>query len=110
MNKWIYLAIAIISETAGTSALKPAEGFTRLWPSLVVVIGYSSAFYFLSLTLKVIPVGIAYAIWSGAGTAIIVLIAWIFMGQKLDLPAIIGILLIISGVIVLNMFSKTTAH
>ena len=110
MNKWIYLAVAIISEIAGTSALKSAEGFTRFWPSTIVVIGYSSAFYFLSLTLKFIPVGIAYAIWSGAGTALIVLIAWLFMGQKLDLPAIVGILLIISGVLVLNLFSRATAH
>lgn len=110
MQKWIFLGIAIISEIVGTSALKSAEGFTRLWPSLTVVAGYSIAFYFLSLTLKVIPVGIAYAIWSGAGTALIVLVAWIFMGQKLDLPAVIGVLLIISGVLVLNLFSKVTAH
>lgn len=110
MHKWIILGIAIISEVAATSALKSSEGFTRLWPSLIVVAGYSSAFYFLSLTLKAIPVGVAYAIWSGAGTALVALLAWIFMGQKLDIPALIGILLIVSGVIVLNLFSKTAAH
>jgi len=110
MNKWVYLAIAIVSEVAGTSALKSAEGFTKLWPSCIVVMGYATAFYFLSLTLKTIPVGMAYAIWSGAGTALVAFVAWLFMGQKLDLPAIIGILLIISGVVVLNLFSKSAAH
>ena len=110
MQKWVYLAVAIISEVAATSALKSAEGFSKLWPSLIVVTGYAAAFYFLSLTLKTIPVGMAYAIWSGAGTAIVALIAWLFMGQKLDLPAIIGILLIVSGVLVLNLFSKSAAH
>lgn len=110
MQKWVFLIVAIVSEVAGTSALKSAEGFTRLWPSTIVVMGYASAFYFLSLTLKVIPVGIAYAIWSGVGTALIVLVAWIFMGQKLDLPAVAGILLILLGVLVLYVFSKSTAH
>lgn len=110
MNKWGYLAIAIVSEVAGTSALKSAEGFTKLWPSCIVIAGYATAFYFLSLTLKTIPVGMAYAIWSGAGTALVALVAWLFMGQKLDLPAIFGILLIISGVVVLNLFSKSAAH
>ncbi len=110
MQKWIYLAVAIVSEVAGTSALKPAEGFTRFWPSCIVVVGYATAFYFLSLILKTIPVGMAYAIWSGAGTALVALVAWLFMGQKLDLPAIIGILLIVSGVLVLNLFSKSAAH
>lgn len=110
MQKWLYLVVAIISEVAATSALKSADGFTRFWPSTIVVLGYASAFYFLSLTLKFIPVGIVYAIWSGAGTALIALIAWLFMGQKLDLPATVGILLIVSGVIVINVFSKSVAH
>jgi len=110
MQKWIYLVVAIISEVAATSALKSSEGFTKLWPSCIVVIGYATAFYFLSLTLKTIPVGMAYAIWSGAGTALVALVAWLYMGQKLDLPAIIGILLIVSGVLVLNIFSKSSAH
>ena len=110
MQKWIYLTVAIISEVAATSALKSAEGFTKLWPSCIVVAGYAAAFYFLSLTLKTIPVGMAYAIWSGAGTALVALVAWLYMGQKLDVPAIIGILLIVSGVLVLNIFSKSSAH
>ncbi len=110
MQKWLYLFVAIVAEVAGTSALKSAEGFTRLVPSCIVVVGYATAFYFLSLTLKAIPVGIAYAIWSGAGTALIVLIAWVFMGQKLDAAAGVGILLIIAGVLVLNLFSKAAAH
>jgi len=110
MQKWVYLAIAIVSEVVATSALKSAEGFTKLWPSCIVVMGYATAFYFLSLTLKAIPVGMAYAIWSGAGTALVALVAWLFMGQKLDLAAIVGILLIVSGVLVLNIFSKSVAH
>ncbi|ADI83548.1 DMT family transporter [Geobacter sulfurreducens] len=110
MHKWLYLLVAIISEVAGTTALKSAEGFTRLWPSCVVVVGYASAFYFLSLTLKSIPVGIAYAIWSGLGTALIAVVAWVFMGQRLDLPAVFGILLIIAGVLVLNLCSTSATH
>ena len=110
MQKWIYLFVAIIAEVAGTSALKSAEGFTRLVPSCIVVVGYATAFYFLSLTLKTIPVGVAYAIWSGAGTALVTLVAWLFMGQKLDVAAGVGILLIIAGVLVLNLFSKVAAH
>ncbi|MCL4525278.1 MAG: SMR family transporter [Gammaproteobacteria bacterium] len=108
--KWIFLAVAIISEVIGTSALKASEGFSRLWPSAIVVIGYASAFYFLSLTLKTIPIGVAYAIWSGAGVALIALIAWVLYGQALDLPAIIGISLIVAGVVVLNLFSTTVSH
>jgi len=106
MQQWVFLSAAIVSEVIGTSALKSAEGFTRLWPSLIVVISYSIAFFFLSLTLKTIPVGIAYAIWSGVGIALISLIAWVIFGQKLDTAAIIGILLIVAGVMVLNIFSK----
>lgn len=110
MQQWIFLAVAIISEVIATSALKASDGFSRLWPSLVVVTGYVIAFYFLSLTLKAIPVGVAYAIWSGVGMALIALIAWIFFGQALDIPAIIGLLLIVAGVVVLNVFSKTVTH
>ncbi|HML80062.1 DMT family transporter [Geobacter sulfurreducens] len=110
MHKWLYLLVAIISEVAGTSALKSAEGFTRFWPSCVVVVGYASAFYFLSLTLKSIPVGIAYAIWSGLGTALVAVVAWVFMGQRLDLPAVFGILLIIAGVLVLNLCSTSATR
>jgi small multidrug resistance pump len=107
MQQWVFLSAAIVSEVIGTSALKSAAGFTRLWPSLIVVISYSTAFFFLSLTLKTLPVGIAYAIWSGVGIALISLIAWVVFGQKLDAAAVIGILLIVAGVMVLNVFSKT---
>jgi small multidrug resistance pump len=110
MQQWVFLSIAIVSEAVATSALKASEGFTRLWPSVIVTVGYVSAFYFLSLTLKTIPIGVAYAIWSGVGVALIALIAWLFFGQALDTPALIGLALIIAGVVVLNVFSKTLAH
>ena len=110
MQHYIYLSIAIVSEVIATSALKESEGFTRLWPSVVVMAGYIIAFYFLSLVLETIPVSVAYAIWSGAGIALIAKIAWVFFGQSLDIPAIIGLLLIIAGVVVLNLFSKTISH
>ncbi|KAF0103289.1 MAG: small multidrug resistance protein SMR family [bacterium] len=110
MQQWVFLSVAIVSEVVATSALKASEGFTRLWPSVIVTVGYASAFYFLSLTLKTIPIGVAYAIWSGVGVALIALIAWLFFGQVLDTPALIGLALIIAGVVVLNVFSKTLAH
>ncbi len=108
--QWLFLSIAIISEVMATSALKSSNGFTQLWPSLVVVAGYAAAFFFLSLTLRTIPVGIAYAIWSGAGIVLITLIAWLFLGQTLDGPAIVGLALIVAGVVVLNVFSKSAIH
>jgi small multidrug resistance pump len=107
---WLYLGIAIIAEVVATSALKATEGFTRTIPSVVVVVGYLVAFYFLSLTLRTIPVGIAYAIWSGIGIALIALIGWVFYGQSLDLPAAIGLALIVSGVVILNVLSKSVVH
>lgn len=110
MAHWIYLAVAIVAEVVGTSFLRASAGFTKLVPSLMVVVGYGLAFFFLSLTLKDIPVGIAYAVWSGAGVTLITAIAWIFFGQKLDAAAIFGIALIVAGVVVLNLFSKSTAH
>ena len=103
---YLYLAIAIVCEVIGTSALKATEGFTRVGPSIVVVVGYGLAFYFLSLTLKTVPVGVAYAIWSGAGVALITLIGWLVFKQRLDLPAILGILLIVAGVVVIQFFSQ----
>ena len=106
MKDWIFLIVAITSEVIATSALKASEGFTELIPSIIVVIGYSAAFYFLSLTLKTIPVGIAYAVWSGVGVALITLIGWFVFNQRLDAPAILGILLIVTGVILLYSFSK----
>ena len=104
---YLYLAIAIIAEVAGTAALKSSEGFTNVLPSIVVVVGYGTAFYFLSLVLKTIPVGIAYAIWSGAGLVLISLVGLAVFGQKLDLPAIAGIGLIITGIVIMNVFSSS---
>lgn len=106
MNTWTLLVVAIFAEVVGTSALKASEGFTRLWPSIIVVAGYGAAFYFLSRTLNDLPVGIAYAVWSGMGVALITLIGWLVFKQALDLPALIGILLIVAGVVVLNVFSQ----
>jgi small multidrug resistance pump len=105
----LYLSIAIVAEVIATSALKSCEGFTRLWPSVVVVASYAVSFFFLSLTLRSMSVGIVYAIWSGAGIVLVSMIAWILFGQKLDVPAIIGIALIIAGVGVINLFSKSVA-
>ena len=110
MNAWWYLGIAIVSEVAATSALKASESFSRFWPSLLVVVGYALAFYSLSLTLKSIPVAVAYAVWSGVGIALIAIIGWLLFGQALDLPSIVGISLIVAGVLVLNLFSKTSGH
>ena len=86
MKQWLFLSIAIVSEVLATSALKSSNGFTRLWPSIVVIAGYAVAFFFLSLTLRTIPVGIAYAIWSGAGIVLVTLIAWFAIGQTLGGP------------------------
>ncbi len=107
---WLYLFIAISGEVAGTSALKASEGFTKLVPSGLVVAGYAVAFYFLSLTLATIPVGIAYAVWSGAGIVLISLIGWGFWGQSLDFAAMAGIALIIAGVGVINLLSGAAPH
>jgi small multidrug resistance pump len=104
---WLYLALAIAAEVVATSALKAAAGFTRPLPALLVVLGYGVAFYCLSLSLRVVPVGVAYAIWSGVGTALIALIGWIVFGQALDPPALIGLALIIGGVAVLQIFSRS---
>ncbi|MGO4287204.1 SMR family transporter [Bosea sp. UNC402CLCol] len=107
---YLYLAIAIVSEVIGTSALKASNEFTRLLPSLITVAAFFCAFYFLSLCLRTIPVGIAYAIWSGVGIVLISLIALVLFDQKLDLPALGGMALIVAGVMVINLFSKSAAH
>ena len=108
--KWLCLFIAIISEVIGTSALKASQGFTRLVPSLLVIGGYATAFYFLSLTLKAIPVGIAYAIWSGLGLVLVAIVGAFVYRQVPDVPAMIGMTLIAAGVVVMNVFSKTVSH
>lgn len=107
---YLYLGIAIVAEVIATTALKASDSFSRLWPSLIVVVGYGIAFYCLSLTLKSIPTGIAYAIWSGVGIVLISLLGWVVHRQALDLPAILGLGLIIAGVLVVNLFSKSAAH
>ncbi|MGA7779436.1 MAG: multidrug efflux SMR transporter [Paraburkholderia sp.] len=110
LHPYVLLAIAIVAEVIATSALRASEGFSRLLFSVVVVVGYGIAFYCLSLTLKSIPVGVVYAVWSGVGIVLITLVAAVLYRQMPDLPAIIGLGLIISGVVVLNLFSKMQAH
>ena len=108
--KYLLLAVAIVSEVIATTAMKQSNGFTRpLW-AIVTVIGYGIAFFFLSHALKVIPTGIAYAIWSGVGIVLISLAAWALQGQKLDTPALVGMALIVAGVVVKNVFSKASPH
>jgi small multidrug resistance pump len=101
------LMVAIVAEVIATSALKFTEGFTRLWPSLIVIVFYETAFVLLSLCLRAIPVGIVYAVWSGVGMVLIALVAWLILGQSLDAPALAGIALIVGGVVVINMYSKS---
>ncbi|HXV31896.1 MAG TPA: SMR family transporter [Sinorhizobium sp.] len=104
------LVIAIVFEVLGTSAMQAAQHFTRLAPTALMVVCYAVAFFFLSYTLRYIPVGIAYALWSGLGIVLISLVGYLTFGQKLDLAAILGLALIIAGVLVLNLFSKSTFH
>ena len=104
---YFYLALAVLGEVIGTSFLKATEDFTKLWPSLIVVLGYGAAFYFLTLTLKVIPVGIAYAIWSGIGIVLVTVISSFLYKQAPDWPAVIGMAMIIGGVVIIQLFSKT---
>jgi len=107
---YLYLLIAILAEVLGTTALKASEGFTRVGPSLATVAGYAVAFYFLALVLKSMPVGVAYAIWSGVGITLVALVGYFVFKQSLDWPAITGMALIVSGIIVINGFSKSTGH
>ena len=108
MNNWVYLGLAIFSEVIATASLKSTEGFTRLVPSIVVLVGYSAAFYFLSLTLDTIPIGVAYAVWSGVGVATITLVSFALYDQKIDAAGLIGIGLIVAGVVVLRLFSEAS--
>ena len=99
-----------MAEVIATSALKASDGFSRLWPSVITVVGYCIAFYCLSLTLRHMPVGVAYAVWSGLGVVLITAVSWIMFGQKLDAAALLGMGLIVAGVIVMNVFSKSVSH
>ena len=110
MKNWLILFIAILSETIATTALKASEGFTVLLPSIIVVIGYCLSFYFLSLTLRTIPVGIAYAVWSGVGVALVTLFGVLVYNQRLDFSALVGISLIMLGVVVLFSFSDSVSQ
>ena len=107
---YLYLLVAIVFEVLATTALKETQGFTRLVPSLVTVVGYGLAFYFLSLPLRTMPVGIVYALWCGAGIIMITAIGWVWFRQQLDLPALVGMGLIMAGVVVINLFSRTVVH
>lgn len=108
--KWLYLLISIVGEIIATSALKESNGFTKVVPAIISAAGYSITFYFLSLTLREVSVGIVYAIWSGVGIVLISIVGYLRFNQKLDTPAIVGMFLIISGVIIINLFSKTTTN
>lgn len=110
MKNFIFLFLAIIFETIATSALKASMQFTRIGPSIIVIIGYVLAFYFLSITLKTIPVGVAYALWSGIGIILITIAGVVLYKQIPDFPAVIGLVFIIAGVIIINVFSKTSVH
>ena len=107
---YVYLGIAIVCEVIATTFMKQSDGFTRLWPSVATGVGYIVSFYCLALTLRTIPTGIAYAIWSGVGIVLISGIAWALHGQKLDGPALFGMGLIIAGVLVINVFSRSVGH
>jgi small multidrug resistance pump len=108
--KYLFLAIAIISEVIATNAMNASQQFTKLIPSLLTILGYASAFYFLSLTLRTMPLGTAYAVWSGVGIVLTALVAMVLFKQVPDAPAIFGMVLIIARVLVINIFSKTSVH
>ena len=107
---YLYLTIAVVFEVVATTALKETQGFTRLVPSLVVIAGYAFAFYLLSLPLRTMPVGVVYALWCGAGIILVTAVGWLWFRQALDIPALAGMALIMAGVVVINLFSKTLVH
>jgi len=107
---FIYLVLAVVAEVIATSALKASLGFTRLWPSLLVIAGYGVAFYLLGLALRTLPVGLAYAIWAGLGIVLVTLVGMVVFGERPDLPGVLGIVLIVAGVVVLQVFSKMSVH
>lgn len=110
MNGYAWLGLAIVAEVIATTALKASDSFSKLWPSLITAVGYSFAFWCLSHSMKTVPVGVGYAIWSGVGIVLITAIAWVLFKQKLDLPAMIGMGMILAGVVVINVFSKSAGH
>ncbi|WP_185827614.1 DMT family transporter [Halomonas nitroreducens] len=110
MMAYVYLALAIIAEVVATSSLKASQEFTRFWPSMVVVVGYGLAFYTLTLALRSLPVGIAYAFWAGLGIVLVTLIGFLVYGERPDLPAVLGLAMIVGGVVVIQAFSSVAAH
>ncbi|MFV0369370.1 MAG: SMR family transporter [Hyphomicrobiaceae bacterium] len=110
MPAYLLLTLGIIGEVIGANAMKASEGFTRLGPSAITVAGYAAAFFFLAQVLDRIPVGIAYAVWAGGGIVLVALVAWVMFGQRPDLAGVVGMGLIVAGVLVLNLLSKTTVH
>ena len=110
LKTWLILLVSIVAETFATSMIKSSEGFTRLLPSLAVIIGYAISFAGLSQVVRVMNIGVAYAIWAGVGICLVSLIAWVFFRQTLDLAAIVGILMIVMGVVVIQLFSKSVTH
>ncbi|SRR6187402_1844163 len=110
MPAFAILALAIIGEVIGTSAMKASDGFTKLGPSVLTVLGYAAAFFFLSQVLDRIPLGIAYAVWAGGGIVLVAMAAWVIYGQRPDLAGFVGMGLIVAGVLVLNLLSKTSVH
>jgi small multidrug resistance pump len=108
--EWVILYVAVLFEVAATTALKASESFTRLIPSLIVIVGYGVSFYLMSLALKKIPLAVVYAVWSALGIALISIIGAVRYGENLDAPAIMGLVMIVGGVIVINVFSKSVAH
>lgn len=107
---WILLIAAVLFETLGTTALKASDGLTRVWPSALVIVAYALSFWLLSIVLRTTPVGVAYAFWSGLGLVVIALIGWLVFGQRLDWPALAGLGLILAGILVIQLFSKSVTH
>lgn len=110
MPAYLILILAVAAETIGTTALQASQQFTRFWPSVLVVVAYGVSFFLLSMTLKIMPVGVVYALWSGLGIVLIAMIGLFVFGQKLDLPAILGIAMILGGIIVIQLFSNASPH
>ena len=110
MNHWLLLTLSIAAEICGTTLLKYSDGFSKLWPSVGALAAFAAAFYGVSLVFRVLPVGITYAVWSGAGIVLTALIGWLAFGQKPDLPAFIGMAMIVGGVVVINLFSRSSGH
>jgi small multidrug resistance pump len=107
---YVYLFFAVVAETIGTTALQASQQFTRLWPSVTVIVAYGIGFYLLSLTLRYMPVGVMYAMWSGLGIVFIALIGWLVFSQRLDVPAVIGMAMIVGGIVIIQLFSSTAVH